>query len=75
MRDEHFHIDVDDGEVVARSGAAAREPALVLTCDLPTFARLAWGGLSPSQALRSGEASIAGRPTAFTRAFRVLAAA
>jgi len=72
---EHFHIAVDDGEVVARSGAGTREPAVVVSCDLPTFARLAWGNLSPSQALRSGEARIDGKPTALTRAFRVLAAA
>jgi len=72
---EHFHIDVDDGEVLARSGAAAREPAVVVSCDLSTFARLAWGGLSPSQALRSGEAHIAGSPADLTRAFRVLTAA
>jgi DNA-binding HxlR family transcriptional regulator len=73
--DEHFHVDVDDGQVVARSGAGAREPAVVLSCDLPTFARLAWGGLSSSEALRSGEARIAGRPADLSRAFRVLAAA
>jgi hypothetical protein len=47
----------------------------VLSCDLPTFARLAWGGLSSSEALRSGEARIAGRPADLSRAFRVLAAA
>jgi DNA-binding HxlR family transcriptional regulator len=75
VEDEHFHIDIDDGRAVARSGAASREPAAVVTCDLPTFARLAWGGLSPSQALRSGQARIAGKPTELTRAFRVLAAA
>ena len=73
--DEHFHVSVDDGAVVARSGPSRREPAVEVSCELPTFARLAWGDLSPSRALRSGEASIAGRPTAFTRAFRVLAAA
>ncbi len=74
--DEHFHIDVDDGEVVARSGAGVREPAVLAACDLPTFALLAWGGLSPSRALRSGRARIiAGKPTDLTRAFRVLAAA
>jgi DNA-binding HxlR family transcriptional regulator len=72
--DERFHIDVDDGEVLARSGAGEREPAVVLSCELPTFARLAWGDLSPSQALRSGEARIAGQPAALTRAFGVLAA-
>ena len=72
--DEHFHIAVDDGEVVPRSGAAPREPVVVLSCDLPTFAQLAWGALSPSHALRSGDARIAGKSTALTRAFRVLAA-
>jgi len=73
--DEHFHLAVDDGEVVARSGAGPREPVLVVSCGLPTFARLAFGELTPSRALRSGEARITGRPAAFTRAFRVLAGA
>jgi len=73
--DEHFHIDVDDGEVVARSGAGPRQPAVVVTCDLSTFARLAWGRLNPSQALRSGQARIAGKPTDLTRALHVLAPA
>jgi DNA-binding HxlR family transcriptional regulator len=72
--DEHFHIAVDDGETVARSGPSPREPAVVLDCDLSTFARLAWGKLSPSQALRSGDAHVAGKPSDLTRAFRVLAA-
>lgn len=73
--DEHFHVAVDDGEVVARSGAGAREPAVVVSCELPVFARLAFGDLSPSHALRSGEVRTTGKQTAFTRAFRVLAAA
>ena len=72
--DEHFHIAVDDGETVARSGASPREPAVVVDCDIATFARLAWGKLSPSQALRRGDARVAGRPADLTRAFRVLAA-
>jgi len=71
--DEHFHIAVDDGEVIARSGASPREPALVVDCDLAAFARLAWGGLTPSQALRSGDVRIAGEPAELTRALRVLA--
>lgn len=73
--DEHFHIAVDDGEVVARSGASPRQPAVIVECDLPAFAGLAWGKLGPSHALRSGDARIDGKPSALTRAFRVLAAA
>jgi DNA-binding HxlR family transcriptional regulator len=70
--DEHFHIAVDDGDVLARSGASPREPALVVACDLGAFARLAWGGLTASQALRSGDVRIAGEPAELTRALRVL---
>jgi DNA-binding HxlR family transcriptional regulator len=73
--DEHFHVAVDDGEAVARSGAGAGEPAVFVSCELPVFARLAFGDLSPSHALRSGEVHITGKQAAFTRAFRVLAAA
>jgi hypothetical protein len=59
---------------VARSGASPRKPAVLVDCDIATFARLAWGKLSPSQALRRGDAHVAGRPADMTRAFRVLAA-
>ncbi len=59
--DEHFHIALDDGEAAARSGASPREPAVVVDCDLPTFARIAWGKLTPSQALSSGDARICRR--------------
>jgi DNA-binding HxlR family transcriptional regulator len=71
--DEHFHIALDDGEVAARSGASPREPAVVVDCDLPTFARIAWGKLTPSQALNSGDARISGETPAVTRALRALA--
>jgi DNA-binding HxlR family transcriptional regulator len=70
--DEHFHIAVDDGDVLARSGPSPGCPALVVDCDLGAFARLAWGGLTASQALRSGDVRIAGEPAELTRALRVL---
>jgi DNA-binding HxlR family transcriptional regulator len=71
--DEHFHIAIDDGEAVARSGASAREPAVVVSCALSTFVRMGWGGLSPTRALKSGDVHVAGEPAALTRAFGVLA--
>jgi DNA-binding HxlR family transcriptional regulator len=73
--EEHFHIAVDDGQAMARSGASPREPVVLADCDVRTFAELAMGQLSPSRALRSRRVRIDGRPAALTRAFKVLAAA
>ncbi len=73
--EERFHIAIDDGQASARSGASPRAPEVLASCDLPTFAELAWGNLSPSQALRTGRIHTDGAATTLTRAFRILAAA
>jgi DNA-binding HxlR family transcriptional regulator len=72
--DEHFHIAIDDGTAAARSGPSPTDPAITVDCDLPTFAQLTSGQMSPSRALRSSAVEIDRKPSELTRAIRVLTA-
>jgi DNA-binding HxlR family transcriptional regulator len=69
---ETFHLQINDGEVLARSGAAA-EPALQAQCDMGTFMALALRQITPAGALRKRQVRLLrGSQQAFTRVFRIL---
>jgi DNA-binding HxlR family transcriptional regulator len=70
---EIFHIRVDDGDMVARSGSPDEPADIVLQCDMKTFLDLALRRTSPTAALRTGSAILLrGQRTTLTQAFRVL---
>ncbi|WDU60339.1 winged helix-turn-helix transcriptional regulator [Pseudomonas poae] len=70
---EVFHIQVNDGSLLARSGPCAEPVDVKIQCDMQTFIALALREVTPTQALREGQAKllIGDRP-AFTRVFKVL---
>ncbi len=71
---ETFHIQINDGQVRARSGPSAEPAGLLVHCDLDTFVALGLGQTAPSAALREGRAVLQrGTLRSFTRAFKVLA--
>ncbi|KQT66049.1 hypothetical protein ASG54_17325 [Aureimonas sp. Leaf460] len=68
-----FHVRVDDGEVLARSGPVPERADIVVGCDLATFMALALRRLTPSAALDEGRARLLeGQREAFLQAFDVL---
>jgi len=69
---EAFHIEVDDGEVHVRPGAAA-EPAIVFSAGLDTLIAMYLGRMSAPDAVASGRAELEGDPEAAARAWRLLA--
>lgn len=72
--EEIFHILINDGHVLARSGSSAEPAGLLVQCDMATFMALAQRQISPTGALREGRASLLqGNQRAFTRLFKVLA--
>ena len=69
---ETFHLQINDGEVLARSGASA-EPDLQAQCDMGTFMAMALRQITPASALRKGQVRLLrGSQQAFTRVFRTL---
>lgn len=71
---EVFHILINDGEVLARSGPSAEPADVSVQCDLETFMALALRQITPSGALREGRACMLhGNQRAFTQLFKVLA--
>lgn len=71
---EVFHILIDDGRVVPRSGPSAAPADMLVQCDLAAFTDLARHQISPASALREGRACLLqGQPRDFTRLFKVLA--
>lgn len=71
---ETFHIQINDGQVRARSGASAEPAGLLVQCDLDTFIALGLGQIAPPAALREGRALLLrGTQRDFTRVFKVLA--
>ena len=70
---ETFHIQIDDGKVLARSGAATEPADLKAECDMDTFMSLALRQITPSSALRKGQVKLLrGSQPAFTRLFKIL---
>lgn len=70
---EVFHIRVDNGSLLARSGPSAEPADVKILCDIDTILALALGELSPSRALREHRATLLkGDRPAFTRVFNVL---
>jgi hypothetical protein len=71
---EVFHILINDGQVLARSGLSTEPADVLVQCDLETFMALALRQITPSGALRQGRACLLrGSQRAFTQLFKVLA--
>lgn len=71
---EAFHILVNDGHVLARSGPPAQPADLHVQCSMDAFMALALRQITPVGALREGRASLLrGTQQAFTQVFKVLA--
>lgn len=66
-----FHIEVDDGTMEARQGAASR-PDLILETDLETFLAIGAHQLSPIEAVVSGRARVEGDLEAGLRVVEIL---
>ena len=70
---ETFHIQINDGQVLARSGSSAEPADVQAQCDMDTFMALALRQITPTTALREGRASLLrGSQQAFTQVFKVL---
>lgn len=52
--EERFHVLIDEGTALPRSGPAPVRADLSIRCELPTFVALASGGLTPADARRQG---------------------
>lgn len=71
---EVFHILINDGQVLPRSGPSTEPAGVLVQCDLETFMALALRQITPSGALRAGRACLLrGNQRAFTQLFKVLA--
>lgn len=72
--EETFHLRINDGQVLAQSGAAA-QPDLQVQCDMDTFMALALRQTTPAGAIRKGLVKLLrGSQPAFTQAFDALTA-
>lgn len=70
---ETFHIQINDGQALARSGPAVPPADVLAQCDMDTFMALALRQVTPSTALREGRVSLQrGSQQAFTRVFKIL---
>ncbi|MBN3785468.1 helix-turn-helix transcriptional regulator [Burkholderia sp. Ac-20353] len=70
---EVFHVPVNDGEVLVRSGPSAVLADVTVQCDMETFMALALHQVTPAHALREGHATLLhGSRKAFTQVFKVL---
>lgn len=71
--EERFHILINDGTALPRSGPSPVPPDLTLRCDLPTLIALASGTLTPAAAriqgatIEGSDASVRRFSTIFTR--------
>lgn len=70
--DERFHIIVDGGAALPRSGPAPITPDVTIACDLMTLMMLDAGALTPAAARRERGAMIEGPAPAVRRAARIM---
>ncbi|WLH65273.1 winged helix-turn-helix transcriptional regulator [Pseudomonas sp. FP2300] len=70
---EVFHVQVNDGHLLARSGPSAEPADVKIQCDMETFIALVLRQITPTRALREGHVTLLqGDRPAFTRVFKVL---
>ena len=70
---ETFHVQINDGQVLARSGAPAQPADMQVQCDMDTFMALALRQVTPTRALRERRANLLrGSQRDFTQVFKVL---
>jgi len=70
---EVFHIRVNDGNLLARSGPSEEPIDVKIQCDMETFIALVLRQITPTRALREGHAKLLqGDRPAFTRVCKVL---
>ena len=69
--DSAFHFTVHDGSILLGDGHVA-DPAVVLTTDEETFAKIVSGEITASSALRAGDLTLAGDRQAAKRLGRIL---
>ena len=69
--DSAFHFTIHDGSIVLDDGQA-KDPAVVLTSDEETFAKIVSGELEASSALSSGALTLTGDRLAAKRLGRIL---
>ena len=72
--DTVFHITVDDGSVRIVDGYA-HDPAVVMTTDENTWARIVAGDLTRSEARATGTFTVEGDPDAYERQRRIFSRA
>jgi DNA-binding HxlR family transcriptional regulator len=72
IADTYFHMLIDDGEAIPRTGPAPLKADVTVECDLPTLLKLVSGQITPARAHREGQARIHGPSTATRRAFKIL---
>jgi DNA-binding HxlR family transcriptional regulator len=71
--EEVFHVPVNDGKVLVRSGPSVKPTDLTIQCDMETFMALALRQITPAVTLREGRAIVLqGSRRAFTQVFKVL---
>lgn len=70
--EERFHILVDNGRALPRSGPTPVSPDVAVECDLPTLVMLDAGKLTPAAARRDHSARIGGSAPAVRRALRIM---
>ncbi|WP_260435135.1 MULTISPECIES: winged helix-turn-helix transcriptional regulator [unclassified Burkholderia] len=70
---EIFHVPVNHGKVLIRSGPSTEPPDVKIQCDMGTFMALALREITPTHALREGRVSLLqGSRQAFTQVFKIL---
>lgn len=70
--DERFHIIVDQGRALPRSGPSPVSADVTVLCDIPTLLMLDAGTLTPARARREHGAHIDGPRNAIDRALAIM---
>jgi DNA-binding HxlR family transcriptional regulator len=72
ISDERFHIIVDQGQALPRSGPSPVSADVTVLCDIPTLLMLATDALTPARARRERGARIDGHRDAVERAVGIM---